>query len=206
MARSTQSAYKAYDEYLLKQLVNSTIEDVSLKEQVGYDAILGALNRRLDVSINWDAIWGWQSDLLGHTGTIVNLRFADDASTLYSAAQDGTLRQWHIQAMNATSDQCTHAWDILFKPFAKTQTPGRGTFILRVFLHDFQPKQNTDSSIPWRAGCWLQRRDTRELRFDLRYDRNCRVFEPGDVCNRRRALADRRHEDRKLDDHLRIGR
>ncbi|MFN8445395.1 MAG: hypothetical protein U0175_31690 [Caldilineaceae bacterium] len=52
---------------------------------------------------NWDAIWSWQADLLGHIGTIVNLRFADDASTLYSAAQDGTLRQWQIQALNATS-------------------------------------------------------------------------------------------------------
>lgn len=47
---------KAYDEYLLKQLVNSTIEDVSLKEQIGYDAVLGALTRQLDVSINWDKI------------------------------------------------------------------------------------------------------------------------------------------------------
>lgn len=47
---------KAYDEYLLKQLVNCTIEDVSLKEQIGYDAVLGALTRQLDVSINWDEI------------------------------------------------------------------------------------------------------------------------------------------------------
>jgi hypothetical protein len=38
---------KAYDEYLLKQLINSTIEDVSLKEQVGYDAVVGALNRQI---------------------------------------------------------------------------------------------------------------------------------------------------------------
>jgi transposase len=47
---------KAYDEYLLKQLVNSTIEDVSLKEHIGYDAVVGALNRQLDVTINWDEI------------------------------------------------------------------------------------------------------------------------------------------------------
>jgi len=32
----------AYDEHLLLQLVGSTIEDVSLKEQVGYEAVLGA--------------------------------------------------------------------------------------------------------------------------------------------------------------------
>lgn len=46
----------AYDEYLLKQLVNSTIEDVSLKENIGYDAVLGALNRQLEVEINWAEI------------------------------------------------------------------------------------------------------------------------------------------------------
>ena len=47
---------KAYDEYLLKQLVNSTIEAVSLKENIGYDAVAGALNRQIDVAINWDEI------------------------------------------------------------------------------------------------------------------------------------------------------
>lgn len=46
----------AYDEYLLKQLINSTIEDVSLKEQVGYDAVVGALNRLVETKINWDEI------------------------------------------------------------------------------------------------------------------------------------------------------
>ena len=44
---------RAYDQYLLKQLVNSTIEDVSLKENLGYDAIVGTLNRQIDVEINW---------------------------------------------------------------------------------------------------------------------------------------------------------
>jgi hypothetical protein len=39
---------------LLKQLINSTIEDVSMKEQVGYDAIVGALNRQVETAINWD--------------------------------------------------------------------------------------------------------------------------------------------------------
>lgn len=47
---------RAYDEYLLKQLINSTIEDVSLKEQVGYDAVVGALNRLIEPAINWDEI------------------------------------------------------------------------------------------------------------------------------------------------------
>ena len=47
---------KAYDEYLLKQLVNSTIEDVSLKEHIGYEAVVGALDRQLAVQVNWAEI------------------------------------------------------------------------------------------------------------------------------------------------------
>ena len=47
---------KAYDEYLLKQLVNSTIEDVSVKENLGYDAIVSALNRQVEVEINWSEV------------------------------------------------------------------------------------------------------------------------------------------------------
>ena len=53
----------AYDRHLLKQLVNSTIEDVSLKENIGYDAILGALDRQVEPKINWDEI-----DNLGTVG------------------------------------------------------------------------------------------------------------------------------------------
>jgi len=54
---------QAYDEYLLKQLINSTIEDVSFKEHVGYDAVVGALNRQVETEINWDEV-----DNLGTVG------------------------------------------------------------------------------------------------------------------------------------------
>lgn len=47
---------RAYDRYLLKQLVNSTIEDVSLSENVGYDAIVGALNRQIDTQVDWEQV------------------------------------------------------------------------------------------------------------------------------------------------------
>lgn len=47
---------QAYDVYLLKQLVNSTIEDVSLRENLGYDAIVGVLNRQVDSEINWTEV------------------------------------------------------------------------------------------------------------------------------------------------------
>lgn len=44
---------KEYDEHIMLQLVNSTIEDVSQKEQVGYDAVVGALSRRIRTSVDW---------------------------------------------------------------------------------------------------------------------------------------------------------
>ncbi len=47
---------KVYDRYLLKQLVNSTIEDVSLRENVGYDAVVGALNRQVETKIDWEQV------------------------------------------------------------------------------------------------------------------------------------------------------
>lgn len=47
---------KAYDRYLLKQLVNSTIEDVSQQERIGYDAIVGALNRQIETQIDWEQV------------------------------------------------------------------------------------------------------------------------------------------------------
>lgn len=47
---------KAYDDYLMKLLIGSTIEDVHLKEQVGYDAILGSLNRQVATQVNWDEV------------------------------------------------------------------------------------------------------------------------------------------------------
>jgi len=45
---------KAYDRHLMLQLVNSTVEDVSRKEDVGYDAVEGAIERCIRITVNWD--------------------------------------------------------------------------------------------------------------------------------------------------------
>lgn len=47
---------KAYDRYLMKLLIGSTVADVSLKENVGYDAVLGALERQVGNAVNWDDV------------------------------------------------------------------------------------------------------------------------------------------------------
>lgn len=46
----------AYDKWLMKQLVNTTIEDVSMRENIGYDAVLGALDRQIETKVNWSEI------------------------------------------------------------------------------------------------------------------------------------------------------
>ena len=42
-----------YDDHLLLQLVNSTVEDVSIKEGVAYDCVLGVLEHRISASVDW---------------------------------------------------------------------------------------------------------------------------------------------------------
>jgi transposase len=46
---------KAYDTHLLLQLVNATVEDVSAKEGVTYDRVLGALERQICATVDWTA-------------------------------------------------------------------------------------------------------------------------------------------------------
>jgi len=47
---------KAYEEHVLLALVNSTVEDVSIKEDVGYEAIMGIIDRRIECKVDWKAL------------------------------------------------------------------------------------------------------------------------------------------------------
>jgi transposase len=42
-----------YDTHLLLQLVNATVEDVSVKEDLPYDVVLGVIERRLATKVDW---------------------------------------------------------------------------------------------------------------------------------------------------------
>jgi transposase len=94
---------QAYDEYLVKQLINSPIEDVSLKEQVGYDAVVGALQRQVETEINWAEV-----DDLGTVGideismskgrkkygAIITARQASGKVRILSVLPDRKKREW----------------------------------------------------------------------------------------------------------------
>jgi len=50
---SNSSQTAAYDTHLLLQLVNSTVEDVSFKEHLPYDVVLGVIERRIAAQVDW---------------------------------------------------------------------------------------------------------------------------------------------------------
>jgi transposase len=46
----------SYDNHILLQLVNSTVEDVSIKEGLAYGSMAGVLERRIEASVDWSGI------------------------------------------------------------------------------------------------------------------------------------------------------
>ena len=46
----------AYDNQVLLQLVNSTVEDVSVKEGLPYERVVGALERRIESRVDWTSL------------------------------------------------------------------------------------------------------------------------------------------------------
>ncbi len=52
--RSTCTAL--YENHILLQLINSTISDVSIKENIGYDVVRGIIERKIDTKIDWSQI------------------------------------------------------------------------------------------------------------------------------------------------------
>ena len=47
---------KLYEQFILRELVNSTVTDVSLKQNLAEDAILGILERHISTEPNWQAL------------------------------------------------------------------------------------------------------------------------------------------------------
>jgi len=44
---------KSYEKQILLSLVNSTVQDISIKEDIGYEAIMGIIDRYIERDINW---------------------------------------------------------------------------------------------------------------------------------------------------------
>jgi transposase len=87
----------AYDEHVLLQLVGSTIRDVSIKERMSYDEVLGTLERRIAAQVDWSAftrleVLGIDEIALkkGHRDfvTIVTARLANERVVLLGVLPD----------------------------------------------------------------------------------------------------------------------
>ena len=44
---------KAYEQHVLLVLVNATLQDVSIKEALGYDAVVGIVDRHIEREVDW---------------------------------------------------------------------------------------------------------------------------------------------------------
>ncbi len=47
---------RAYEDYILLSLINSTVADVSIKAGLGYDEVIGVIDRRLASEVDWSEI------------------------------------------------------------------------------------------------------------------------------------------------------
>ncbi len=45
---------KAYEEHILLCLINSTVEDVSIKESLGYEAVMGIIDKHIAKEVDWE--------------------------------------------------------------------------------------------------------------------------------------------------------
>ncbi len=47
---------RAYEKHILLSCVNSTVSDVSIKEDIGYEAVIGIINRYINKKVDWNTI------------------------------------------------------------------------------------------------------------------------------------------------------
>ena len=47
---------KVYEEHILLEMVNSTVEDTSIKEGLGYESVMGIIYRYIDTEVSWKGI------------------------------------------------------------------------------------------------------------------------------------------------------
>lgn len=93
---------KAYDRYLMKLLIGSTVADVSLKENLGYDAVVGALERQVEEEVNWEQVQNLGTigiDEVAHKKghqsyrAVVTARQDDGSVTILAVLKDRKKRQ-----------------------------------------------------------------------------------------------------------------
>lgn len=80
---------KAYEEQILFSLVNSTVSDVSIKEDIGYEVIMGIINRHLDQTVDWSRFT--RLDVLGLDEISLKKGHQDFVAIATARVEDQTL-------------------------------------------------------------------------------------------------------------------
>lgn len=118
---------KAYERHLIVQLINSTLSDVTEKEDVSYDALLGILDRTIATSVDWDSLPAFTTLgideialLKGHRDfvAVISAQTADGELHVLAVLPDRlkpTVLAW-LQAIPAPVRErittvCTDLWD-----------------------------------------------------------------------------------------------
>lgn len=83
------SLTKGYEDYLLLQLINSTIKDVSLKEGESYDTVRGVMAQRIGCTVDWSTFT--HLDTLGIDEIALRKGRNNYAAIITSRQQDGRI-------------------------------------------------------------------------------------------------------------------
>jgi transposase len=78
---------KAYEQQILLQLINSTVMDVSTKEDIGYKSIEAVVDRYIDTKVNWNVIT--QIGLLGIDEISLKKGYRDYVTIITSNTSNG---------------------------------------------------------------------------------------------------------------------
>ena len=85
---SGSSYTKAYEKHVILSLINSTISDVSLKEDLGYKAIEAIVDRYIESEVNWNDIS--EIGLLGIDEISLKKGYQDFVTLITSRSEKGT--------------------------------------------------------------------------------------------------------------------
>ena len=83
------SCTHAYEDHILLQLVNSTVHDVCMKEALGYEVVMGIIDRRLHHTIDWTVFT--HLDIIGLDEISLKKGHKDFVSIVTARIDDETL-------------------------------------------------------------------------------------------------------------------
>jgi len=81
---------QAYEKYLLLQLVHATVEDVSIKEEMGYKALEGIVDRWISQEVNWAEVQGMK--ILGLDEIALKKGHGDFVTIVTARSAEGEVR------------------------------------------------------------------------------------------------------------------